>query len=127
MKNMRKKAEIIRLLKSGLPISAFAALQARMALPAGTLAMRLNIPPRTLARRKREGRLPSAESERLFRYARLFDRAEEVLGGLEAARLWFKTPARALGGRTPLEYADTEVGAREVEDLLGRLEWGVFS
>ena len=125
--DMRKNLGIIRLLKVGLPVSAFGRLQERMGLSAREIAMRLNIPPRTLARRKKEGRLPPGESERLFRYAFLFDRAEEVLGDLEAARQWFKTPAKALGGKTPLDYADTEIGAREVEDLLGRLEEGVFS
>jgi putative toxin-antitoxin system antitoxin component (TIGR02293 family) len=41
--------------------------------------------------------------------------------------MWLKSPQKALGGKTPLEYSDTEPGAREVEDLLGRLEHGVFS
>jgi uncharacterized protein (DUF2384 family) len=27
----------------------------------------------------------------------------------------------------PLDYAETEIGAREVEDLLGRIEYGVYS
>jgi uncharacterized protein (DUF2384 family) len=39
----------------------------------------------------------------------------------------FEKIQKGLGGKTPLEYADTEPGAREVEDLLGRLEHGVFS
>jgi putative toxin-antitoxin system antitoxin component (TIGR02293 family) len=57
----------------------------------------------------------------------LFTKAQEVLRGRENARLWFTSPKIALGGKTPLEYADTELGAREVEDLLSRLEHGVFS
>ena len=57
----------------------------------------------------------------------LFDRALEVLGEKEAARHWFKTSNKALGGRSPLEFADTEPGAREVEELLGRIEHGIFS
>jgi uncharacterized protein (DUF2384 family) len=34
---------------------------------------------------------------------------------------------RALGGRSPLDFAQTEPGAREVENVIGRLEHGVFS
>ena len=67
------------------------------------------------------------ESERLFRIASLFDRAVEVLGDKETAKQWFKGPKRALGGQTPLQFADTEPGANEVAALLGRLEHGVFS
>jgi putative toxin-antitoxin system antitoxin component (TIGR02293 family) len=91
------------------------------------LARVAHIATRTLSRRKKEGHLDTDESERLFRIGALFDRAAEVLGGKEVAREWFKTPLRALGGQSPLEYADTEPGAREVEDLLGRVEHGVFS
>jgi len=57
----------------------------------------------------------------------LFDKAIEVLASMEAAREWMKTPKKPLADKTPLEYCDTEPGAREVEDLLGRTEHGVFS
>ena len=81
----------------------------------------------TLHRRKKSGHLDRAESDRLVRYARLFSRASEALGGIAGARSWLIAPARAFHGECPLDYADTEIGAREVEALLGRLEHGVFS
>jgi len=46
---------------------------------------------------------------------------------LEAGRRWLTSRQFGLGGAVPLEYAETEVGAREVEDLLGRIEHGVYS
>ena len=61
------------------------------------------------------------------RISNLYDRAIEVLGDQERAEAWLKKPNKALGMKTPLQYADTESGAREVENLLGRLEYGVFS
>lgn len=118
---------LIRQLKRGLPMTAFDHLQGAMAIPAKTLASAANIAVRTLNRRRKEGRLQTDESERLFRIAALYDRAIEVLGAPERARAWFKEPKKALGMKTPLQYADTEPGAREVENLLGRLEYGVFS
>ena len=48
-------------------------------------------------------------------------------GAEEAARRWLSSPQVGLGGALPLEYAETEVGAREVENLLGRIEYGVYS
>ena len=119
--------ELIRELKHGFPMSAFENLRSAMDIPAKTLASVANIASRTLSRRKKEGRLQTDESERLFRIAALYDRAVEVLGDSERARAWFKGPKKALGGETPLQYADTDPGAREVENLLGRLEYGVFS
>ena len=62
-----------------------------------------------------------------MRISNLYDRAIEVLGNQERAEAWFKEPKKALGMKTPLQYAETEIGAREVENLLGRLEHGVFS
>lgn len=119
--------QIVATLKQGLSFEAFERLCAELEINQARLAEVCGIAPRTLARRKQEGRLQFSESERVYRVAALFDRATEVLGSTEEARRWFKASARSLGGVAPLEYADTEIGAREVEDLLGRLEHGVFS
>ena len=53
--------------------------------------------------------------------------AVEVFGGIEQARQWLSSPQFGLGGAIPLEYARTEVGAREVENLLGRIGYGVYT
>jgi putative toxin-antitoxin system antitoxin component (TIGR02293 family) len=87
----------------------------------------MNLTPSTLARRKRNGVLSSEESDRLYRIAFLIERATQVLGTLEAAQRWLNTEKRALSGATPLVFAKTEPGAREVEDLLGRIEYGIPS
>ena len=86
----------------------------------------VDIPRRTLTRRKREGVFPD-ESDRLLRAARLFGRALEVFdGNREAAAEWLTTAPPALGG-VPIAFARTDLGTREVERLIGRLEHGVFS
>ncbi|MBI1901667.1 MAG: DUF2384 domain-containing protein [Planctomycetia bacterium] len=65
------------------------------------------------------------ESER--RFALLLNKAAVLFeGNVEAARKWLSSPCKGLAGRSPMEMAETEVGAREVEDLIGRLEHGVF-
>ena len=85
----------------------------------------LSIPTSTLNRRRKAGRLDRDESERAYRLARLVDRAADVFGSVESGVEWLKRPQFALGGVTPLTYADTEPGAREVENVLGRIEHGV--
>ena len=67
------------------------------------------------------------ESERIYRIARLYDRAVEVFGDKKMGRKWLKEPVWALGDIPPLEFAETELGAQEVDDLLGRIEHGVFT
>jgi putative toxin-antitoxin system antitoxin component (TIGR02293 family) len=114
--------ELVRALRAGLPTERVDALTETLGLPATHVASLLGIPTSTLARRRAGGRLDRDESERTFRLARLVERATEVLGGVDDARDWLTTPQFALGGAVPLVFADTEPGAQEVMNVLGRIE-----
>ena len=91
------------------------------------LATSLDLSARSLQRRRRQGRLARYESDRLYRLARIVALAKHYLGNEEAAHRWLKRPNRALGGRTPLALIDTELGARAVENVLGRIAYGGVS
>jgi len=92
------------------------------------LAATIGIPERTLARRRVSRRLTPDESERLLRISAIFEDAVDLFeGDVPAAVNWLNTPRKLLGDRSPLAYARTETGAREVENLIGRLEHGIFS
>ena len=68
------------------------------------------------------------ESERLMRLAKLHKKALDLFeGDAVAARTWLSSPNRALGGRIPLSLVETELGVLAVEDVIGRLEHGVYS
>lgn len=119
---------LLRSIEHGLPYSAFERLVANTAIPSDEALVLVNIPQRTLTRRKREGRFRQDESDRLVRASRLFGRALGLFeGNRDAAKRWLSEPQKALGGEVPLVLARTEVGALEVERLMGRLEHGVFS
>ena len=119
--------ETVATIRAGLPMVEFEGLQELLDLGAEALAGHLGISRSTLVRRRKSGRLDMQESDRLLRYARLFARAESALESAAGARQWLHAPARALGYVSPLEFAETEAGCREVENLLGRIEHGVFS
>ncbi|MBE2204548.1 MAG: DUF2384 domain-containing protein [Chthoniobacterales bacterium] len=117
-----------REIRHGLPVELFFRVRDALAIQPEMLSQVINVPIRTLMRRKQLGeRLKSDESERLLRLARLHLRAAEVFHGKEKARRWLFSPNRALGGKTPFEFSSTEPGAREAERLLGRIAHGVFS
>ncbi len=120
-------AHLIPLLKAGLPVQELNELRGYLAMPLDKLVPILGISKATLHRRKSSGRLDVAESDRVVRYARLLGRAAVVMESLENGRRWLASPQVGLGGEVPLKFAQTEVGAREVEDLLGRIEYGVYS
>lgn len=82
---------------------------------------------RTLQRKqKARERLSVSESDRLARLARIAVRAAEALGSQEKANRWLVTPNRAMGGQRPLDLVHTDTGSVLVEDVLGRIEHGVF-
>jgi len=120
-------SKLILVIQDGLPVRELEDLRASLALPMERLGPMLGISRATLHRRKAGGRLGTAESDRVIRFARLMGRAVEVLESETNARQWLASPQFGLGGAVPLDYARTEVGAREVEDLLGRIEYGVYS
>jgi putative toxin-antitoxin system antitoxin component (TIGR02293 family) len=120
-------ATVIESLEAGLPIRELDELRSSLDLPMEKLAPMLGISKATLHRRKAAGRLDTLESDRVVRFARLLGQAVTVLESEEYARQWLSSPQFGLGGAVPLKYARTEVGAREVENLLGRIEYGVYS
>jgi putative toxin-antitoxin system antitoxin component (TIGR02293 family) len=120
-------SKLIEALRVGLPVQELMDLQASLKVPMEKLVPRLGISKATLHRRKASGKLDPAESDRVVRFARLMGKAVTVLESEDNARQWLTSPQFGLGGAVPLDYADTEVGAREVEDLLGRIEYGVYS
>jgi putative toxin-antitoxin system antitoxin component (TIGR02293 family) len=125
---VKNPVDLIRHVEKGLAFTAVEALQQQMDLATKEMARLLDIKFRTFLRRKEAGRLLPAESDRVLRTSRLFARAQDLFdGNQKAARGWLMTPQRALGGAIPLEIAKTEVGAREVEQIIGRLEQGIFT
>ena len=74
---------------------------------------------------KRRVRLSPAESERTERLARVIAAAEYAWNNQEDAREWLARRHTELGRRSPLETAMTELGARQVEELLDRLVYGI--
>jgi putative toxin-antitoxin system antitoxin component (TIGR02293 family) len=119
--------ELIQKIQKGLRFSELKTLQDTLDLPFEKLAAKLCISRSTLQRRKTAGRLSPDESDKVVRLSRLLEHATSVFGDVEKARAWLKHPQYGLGGAVPLEYAQTEVGAREVDNLLGRIDYSVYS
>jgi putative toxin-antitoxin system antitoxin component (TIGR02293 family) len=120
--------DLIREIERGFSFRALKSFAAATGLAVSRIASILEIPERTLARRRTAGRLAPEESERLLRISRVFEKAVNLFeGDATAAVSWLTTPRRSLGDEVPLAYSRTELGAREVENLIGRLEHGVFS
>ena len=116
------------MIETGLPAAAAEALKDVVGLDDPSLAVTLGVSIRTLARaRAVQGRLDSVVSDRLYRLARLVAIARVVLEHDDTAVYWLTHSQPGLGDRRPIDLARSEPGAREVENLLLRIEHGVYS
>lgn len=119
---------LARLVREGLPARSLTQLAQKLEMSQAEISAKIGIPQRTLTRRlAAHGRLSAIESDRTVRLAQVFANAAETLGSEEKAAQWLKTPNRALRGGRPLDQLDTDPGVREVEDVLGRIAYGVYS
>jgi putative toxin-antitoxin system antitoxin component (TIGR02293 family) len=120
--------EAVGIIDAGLPFGAVERFRKATGLTLERIKQLTRLSEGSFARRKQSGRLSSDESERLLRVSRVFERAAELYDGdVAGAREWLETPIPALGNQKPLDLARSEPGAREVEDLIGRIGHGVVS
>lgn len=120
--------ELVAQIKRGLPARAAFDLKELLGVSNESLAQLLGMSVRTFARLDRaKGVLDAVSSDRLHRVARLVGMAVDVLEDEAAAVRWLKMPQHALGDAVPLDLLGTDVGARAVEVLLGRMEYGVYT
>jgi putative toxin-antitoxin system antitoxin component (TIGR02293 family) len=119
---------LAELVREGLPVKSLLLLAERLDMRQAEISEKIGIPKRTLTRRlQQHSRLTATESDRAVRLAQVFANTAETLGSEEKAAQWLKTPNRSLRGERPLDQLDTDPGVREVEDVLGRIAYGVYS
>ncbi|NQY73729.1 MAG: DUF2384 domain-containing protein [Candidatus Margulisbacteria bacterium] len=130
MESLRHKSveKKISLIKKGLPIKTVEMLTDELAIPQYTTLQILDLPNTTFdTKKKREENLPPKSSSAAYRLYDTFMKAVALFdNNKDAARAWFSTKHAALSNHSPLEYCETEIGAKEVEQLIGRIKEGVF-
>ncbi|HUO26672.1 MAG TPA: antitoxin Xre/MbcA/ParS toxin-binding domain-containing protein [Candidatus Aquilonibacter sp.] len=126
-RKLTSQRDLSQAIREGFPPAVVEELMQASGLTLKELAEALDLSPRSLQRRRRTGHLAAFESDRLYRLARIVAFAGWALGDRKRAARWLKRSNRALGGTTPITVLDTEIGARQVENLLGRIAYGGIS
>ena len=116
--------DLVRLIRQGLPIEAVDYLLKQQWISATELD-RIILSRKTLSHRRRLGHLTADQSDRLLRLVRILALAKETFGHRDKAMQWLRRSNRVLGEEAPLELLDTDIGARQVETLLGRIAHGI--
>ena len=128
-KQAKTVLDLADLIQRGFPTQSVFYLQKQLALGDEDYSSTLGVSTKWLVRHRKVPRqhLDANVSDRLYRIARIFTLAEEVLEDKEAANRWLHRPQSGLGERIPLELMKNDAGAREVEELLYRIEYGIYS
>jgi putative toxin-antitoxin system antitoxin component (TIGR02293 family) len=122
----KKDCEPVRDIRKGLPASSVMHMARSLHTTESDLLPIIGISDRTLQRRRKENKpLEPVESDRLYRVAKVYARANEVFENEDVALDWLKARNRALGD-VPLMLLDTEAGTDMVERVLTRIEHGVY-
>jgi putative toxin-antitoxin system antitoxin component (TIGR02293 family) len=124
---VRREDDLIKQIHQGLPYKTVENLMAATAISLVVLRQLLGVTERTLQRRQAQKVLTKAESNRIVRLAKLFERTAKVLGDREEAKAWLHHPNTTLGNKTPIEMMDDPISEERVYAVLGRIEHGVYS
>jgi putative toxin-antitoxin system antitoxin component (TIGR02293 family) len=117
----------LELMEKGVPLSALDEFTAHSGISLKDL-LEVVIPARTLKhRRQRKEPFSLNESDRLARVARIYALAVKVFGSAVDGREWLTFPIDRFHGRTALEMLRSEVGGRQVEEMLYQIDEGVFA
>lgn len=127
--NVVSSLDFSDLIQEGLPSQSVFILQNLLALNDEEYSSTLGVSLKWLGRYRKTPRdhLDTSISDRLYRIARIFKLAEDVLENKDAAKHWLHRAQAGLNERIPLELLRTEAGTKEVEELLYRIEYGIYS
>src|SRR5271154_6178881 len=125
--SMHSFHDLHKAIEAGIPIAVFHHAIRGLGESESPVAGEMGIARTTLSRRKAAGRLGHDESERVVRLGMVVALGRIALGSTQATGRWLLKPNHALGGEKPPSLLRTDVGAREVEAVLGRALFGGYS
>ncbi len=123
-----RRADLVSLTRRGIPINRVEHVMEAFELDRDDMTRILGVSPRTYFRRLQKAEsLDAVESDRLIRFLRIAALAIEIFEDRVQAVDWLKTDNRALGGVAPIAILDTDAGTSQVQDILLRIQYGVYS
>ena len=125
--NAHSEIDILNLIKKGVPKKALDKTMQMMDFSLDEMSTILHVSERTLRRYDDKSNLNIEQSERIIELNKLYQFGIEVLGSLDNFKIWINSPILALGQQKPKEFLDTSLGITMLKNILGRIQYGVFS
>lgn len=111
----------------GISKSDFLSIVAMTGLNLTEFSALLPVSKRTIEKSKDEDLLSPVVSDRVLQIASLYQHGEDVLGSVVAFKEWLNSPLIAMASKKPIEFMNNDTGISLINDLLGRIEHGVYS
>jgi|SRR5450432_1091565 putative toxin-antitoxin system antitoxin component (TIGR02293 family) len=123
----RSMNEKIKFVRTGVTKKILVNIKNKTKLDYDELAKVLSVGRATLINKSGNRPFNLALSDRIVGLADLYDHGYKVFGGADNFNEWMFTANRALGGQKPYDIIDTQYGKDEVRDLIGRIDYGIYS
>lgn len=111
----------------GVPKASAINLANTMDIPLKDMASLLNISYKTFARKKTTDKMDALTSSLTIEIASVIADGISTFGGLQKFRVWLQKPNRALNGHTPFSLMNTPTGIKMVQNVLGRINEGIYT
>lgn len=111
----------------GISKSDFLTIVASTGMNLTQFSSLLPVSKRTIEKTKDQELLSPVVSDRVLQIASLYQFGSNVFGNTQKFQEWLQSSLIALGGKTPLEFINNDTGISMINDLLGRIEHGVYS
>lgn len=125
--NKMSSIEKMHAVRSGISKKDLENLKAKTNLDYGRLAKALSVTRATLINKKKQQKFNAALSERIISLADIYSYGYEVFDDEERFNRWMFKPNKALNGQAPYELMDNQFGREEIKNLIGRIDYGVYS
>jgi len=119
--------EKLDVLRIGLSKQDLQKLKTRTHLDYDKLSKALSVTRATLINKKGTDKFSPALSERMIGLADIYSYGYEVFEDEAKFNEWMFVPNRALGGKAPYDVIDNQFGREEVKNIIGRIDYGVYS
>ena len=119
--------EKMDLVREGISKKDLESLKIKANLDYDKLSTLLSTTRATLINKKGSDNFSAALSERIVSIADLYSYGFEVFEDKAKFNQWIFSPNKALGGKLPFELLDNQFGREEVKNVIGRIDYGVYS
>lgn len=125
--NLMTSFEKMNLLNAGLKKAHLENLKKRAHLDYDKLSQALSVTRATLINKKGEEKYSEYVSERILALTELYSYGYKVFQDEDKFNNWMFTPNQALAGKLPYDIVDNQFGREEIKNIIGRIEYGVYS